>query len=211
MHTTFKELHDWNACKPSYKKLAKKLGGIKTYGQNTPIKLSQILDICGLDDCFWVLERATLNKNYTREIRLLGCDRAERVLPIFESEHPEDLRPRHAIETARRYAIGDASKEELRAAGWEAARAAGWDAAGAAGAVRALRAAWAADWDPLAAAGAVRAARTATRDAAWDATRDAAWDAARTAAWDAECPAQTQMLRDVLLRLERIPPAEEPA
>ena len=220
--TTFKELHEWEACKPSYKKLAKKLGGIKTYGQNTPIKLSQILDICGLDDCFWVLERATLNKNYTREIRLLGCDRAERVLPIFESEHPEDLRPRHAIETARRYAIGDASKEELRAAGWDANRAAGavrvaaWVATRAAWAAGdaegALRAAWAADWDPLAAAGAVRAARTAAGAAVWDtawAAAEAAGDAARAAAWDAEYTAQTQMLRDVLLKLECTPSKED--
>jgi len=158
--TTFKELHGWRACKPSYKKLAKELGGIKAYGQDTPIKLSQILDICGIDDCFWVLERKPLNTIYVREIRLFGCDCAERVLHIFESEHPNDHRPRQAIEAAQRYARNEIGREELTLA----------------------RAAWAAG------------------DAAWAAARAAARAAGD--AGDAERAAQTQMLRDVLLKLE---------
>ena len=164
--TTFKELHGWRACKPSYKTLAKELGGIESYGKNTPIKLSQILDICGIDDCFWVLERKTLNTIYVREIRLFGCDCAERVLHIFESEHPNDHRPRQAIEAAQRYARNEIGREELTLA-WDAALDAG-DAGDA----------WAA------------------RAAAW-----AAW-AARAAARDAEIATQTQMLRNVLLKLE---------
>ena len=90
--------------------------------------------------------------------RLFACDCAERVLPIFEKEHPTDKRPRKAIETARLYALGKATRKELdaaRAAAWAAARAATRDAAGAA--------AW--------------AARAASWDAAGDAAGDAAWAA----------------------------------
>ena len=200
--TTFNELHEWRACKPSYKKLAKELGGIKAYGRTTPIKLSQVLDICGFDDCFWVLEKVTLNKSQIREIRLFGCDCAERVLHIFESEHPNDHRPRQAIEAAQRYARNEIGREELtlaRDAAWDAAWAADRDAARAAD----RDAAWDAAWDAAraadrAAARAARAARAAAGDA-WDAARDA-WDAGD--AGDAERAAQTQMLRDVLLKLE---------
>jgi len=92
-----------------------------------------------------------------RTARLFACDCAERVLYLFEARHPNDRRPRKAIETARRYAEGKAAVEELTAAqdaAWAAAEAAAgaaeaaaWAAAGAAGA-----AAWAAAW----AAGAAR-------------------------------------------------------
>ena len=167
--TTFKELHGWGACKPGYRKLAKGLGGIRSFGRTTPIQVSKVLDICGIDDCFWVIERAALNEDYERELRLLACDYAERVLSIFESEYPGDHRPRRAIETARRYATGDASKEELASASASA----------------------------TAAAEAAEAAKAAAK-------------AAKAATWAAgsadERTAQTQMLRDVLVKLE----AEEP-
>jgi hypothetical protein len=186
--TTFKELHEWDACRPGYRKLAKGLGGIRAYGRTTPIQVSKVLDICGIDDCFWVIERAALNEDYERELRLLrllACDYAERVLSIFESEYPGDHRPRRAIETARRYATGDASKEELASAS-----AAEEDAAKAATRTAAWAAVWAAIW--------------AARAWAW------ASGAAKAATWAAgsadERTAQTQMLRDVLVKLE----AEEP-
>jgi len=86
-----------------------------------------------------------------RTARLFACDCAEHVLYIFEAQHPDDSRPRQAIETVRRYARGEATKEELAAA-WDAAgaaaraaaRAAAWDAAGAAAGVAAWDAAGAA-------------------------------------------------------------------
>jgi len=59
--------------------------------------------------------------------RLFAADCAEHVLPIFEKEHPNDDRPRKAIEAARKYANG-----KIGAAAGAAARAAAWDAAGAA-------------------------------------------------------------------------------
>ena len=87
-----------------------------------------------------------------RTARLFACDCAERVLPIFEKEYPDNKRPRNAIEVARKFANGDATQEELAAA-----RAAAWAAGGAAGGAAAWTAA-------RAAAGA--AAGYAARDAA---------------------------------------------
>jgi hypothetical protein len=123
-----------------------------------------------------------------RNLRLFACDCAERTLPLFETERPDDTRPRQAIETARRFADGKATREELdaaRAAAWDAV----WDAAGAAAGAAAWDAARAAAWDA-----AWAAAWDAAWAAAWDAARAAAWDAA----WDAESKWQVQHLAGVL-------------
>ena len=90
-----------------------------------------------------------------RKLRLFACYCAERVLPLFEKQYPNDNRPRHAIEVARLFADGKATNEER-----DAARDAAWDAA----------------WD---------AAGDAVWDAAWAAAWDAAWDAAGAAAFAA--------------------------
>ena len=96
-----------------------------------------------------------------RIARFFACDCAERVLPVFEEQRPDDSRPRVAIDVARRYANGEATADELAAAS-----AAAMDAASDA----ASDAAWAAARD---------AARAAARAAAWAAARDAAWAAER--------------------------------
>jgi hypothetical protein len=62
-----------------------------------------------------------LQKLGDRERRLLACDYAERVLPLFEAQYPSDDRPRQAIEVARRFANGQATEEEMleaRDAAW---------------------------------------------------------------------------------------------
>jgi hypothetical protein len=56
--------------------------------------------------------------------RLFACDCAERALPLFEQKHPNNERPRHAIEVARRFVSGHATEEELLVAEGEAAIAA---------------------------------------------------------------------------------------
>ena len=103
-----------------------------------------------------------------KTLRLFAADCAERVLPIFEKQHPDDLRPRQAIEATRKYAKG-----ELCVDGFAAAKAAAWDAVRAAA------------WDALS---------DAAKAAAWDAVSDAAW----AAAWDAEREWQQQRLLQVL-------------
>ena len=184
--TTFKELRGWGACRLSYRKLAKALGGIRTYGRTTPIKLSRVLDICGIEDCFWVIDRTVLNADQRRELRLCGCDCAERVLPLFEAECPGDPRPRRAIEAGRRYARNEIGHEELASIGDDA-----WDAwAGTSD----RAAAWAA-WTAWAAAGSVRYALATTYDGAVEAAGAAADSADERAI-------QTQTLHDVLVKLE---------
>jgi hypothetical protein len=115
-----------------------------------------------------ILKRWKLTEKQLRQIAIFA---AELALPIFEKEHPDDKRPRNAIETAKRYLRGKATLEELAAA-----RAAAMAAAGAAAWAAARAAARAAAMD---AAGA--AARAAAMDAAWA----AAWAAAMDAAGDA--------------------------
>jgi hypothetical protein len=46
------------------------------------------------------------NSRYHRRFALLAAMQAERVLPIFEREHPKDNRPRQAIEAIRAWAQG---------------------------------------------------------------------------------------------------------
>jgi len=99
-----------------------------------------------------------------RTARLFACDCAERVLPLFEGEHPADTRPREAIETARRYANGEATVKELAAARVAAGAARYAVKAGA--------------WDAWDARYAVKATTWAAGGVAWDAAGDATWDAA---------------------------------
>ena len=174
--TSFRLLHDAGACKDRYRFLAKALGGIKAYGVNTPITLLQILNINGLDDALWALRACPDSDTFAR---LLACDYAEHVLPIFETQYPDDDRPRKAIAVSRRHAHGEATDAELSAA-WAA-----WDAAWYAAEAAARDAARAA-WHAAGAAGA----------AAWY----AAEAAARDAAWHAECTWQEARLRELLER-----------
>lgn len=44
LYTTFALLREHRACESGYRKLAKSLGGIDTYGRDRPIPLTAILD-----------------------------------------------------------------------------------------------------------------------------------------------------------------------
>ena len=66
-----------------------------------------------------------------RTARLFAVECAERVLPIYEREHPNDTRPREALAVARRFADGQATQDE-RAASWAASSAAARAASSAA-------------------------------------------------------------------------------
>jgi hypothetical protein len=153
LYTTFALCKQHDACESGYKKLAKALGGVRTYGKYTPIPLLKILETNGLGDAVWALRAVPEEQVPTRDrvARIFACDCAESVLLKCEAEYPNDKRPRQAIEVARRYALGKATQQELYAAqcaAWEAARYA-----------------------------ARYAALDVTRGAAWDAAWYAAWDA----------------------------------
>ena len=120
------------------------------------------------DDKFCTRRARLLRKLETwndRTARVFACDCAERVLHIFETERPDDKRPRNAIDVSRRYAEGQATKEEL-----DAARAAAMDAVCAAESPVAWAAARVATW-------------AATRVTVWAAARVATGDAVWAAAW----------------------------
>ena len=175
LSTTFNKLKEHGACQSGYTKLAKHLGGMRKHGVNTPIDLLTILENNGIEDCIWSL-RAAIEPDRDKIARLFAADCAESVLPIFESEKPDDPRPRLAIQAARDYAVGlidDNARAAAGAAAWAAARA---------------------------------AARDAARTAAWDAARAAAWAAAlyaaSYAAQAAALDAQERQLRKMLAARE---------
>ena len=190
--TTLNKIREHTPCEDGWTDLLKHLG--KTKADDDVLKFSTIADSNGIDDAVWCLR--SICPEHDKEVRLFAADCAEAVLHVFESERPDDDRPRKAIEAARAYANGEISEGELAAASDAArdARDAAWAAAGdAAWDVRVDRdAAWDAAW-------AVRAAGDAARDAArgarvaW-AARAAAGDA-RDAARDAG-DAQTKMLTE---------------
>jgi len=94
-------------------------------------------------------------KKWTKTMSVkLAIYAAELVLPIFETEYPDDKRPREAIEAAKAY-LRKPSTASAASAAWAAAR------------------------DAWAAASAARADASAARDA-WD-VASAAWDAASAA------------------------------
>ena len=55
--TTFRQLREFKACTSRYRHLAKALGGIKHYGNETSITLKQVFDICGCLDTYWLITK----------------------------------------------------------------------------------------------------------------------------------------------------------
>ena len=152
LHTTFALAKKAGACTESYTAVATALGGIKTYGLNTPIPLTRVLELRGIDDALWCLRCVLTEETAQRDrlARLLACDAAEHVAHLWIAPKGVSWKPSDVIGVARRYAEGQATVEELAAAR-VAARDAAW-------------AAWV-------------AARTAAKAAAWDTER--AWQGQR--------------------------------
>ena len=164
--TTFRRAKEAGAYPSFYRKFAKYKGGVKKWGLDTPFTLVEVAKVCGLSYALWALGIAIEQEERDRIARIFACDCAERVLPVFEKQYPENKRPRQAIEIARLYAKGKASQEKLRAVR---------DAA--------IRAAWAAGI----------AFRDTTSDAVWDAAKAAAWAAFGAAGTTSTAPAVAAM------------------
>ena len=123
-------LRKHNACADRYAHLQEKLG--PKWGDKDEINLLDILKHNGTADCLWALCAVLKHPEADRVMRLMAADFAEAVLPIFEKKHPNDDRPRKAIEAARKFANGEITNQERAAAGdaaRAAARAAAWAAA----------------------------------------------------------------------------------
>jgi len=146
------------------------------WADDAPIALVRILETNGLYDALWALVACEPKSERDRIARLFACDCAERALPIFEKERPNDSRPREAIRLARLFAHGEAAQEQL---------AAERDAARASASAAALYSARAS----------ARASAMASARAAGSAAASAS---ASAAAWDAERALQETHLREML-------------
>jgi hypothetical protein len=153
MKITVEYLKKINACPESVE-------AYKEHGKEyelIPLIRKMIREKYQLDWASWLIVRCMTYKQYVS----YAVYAAEQVIDIYEKEHPDDDRPRKAIEAAKK-CIDDPSYKNR-----DAARAA---------AEAAQDAAWAAAW---AAEAAARAAAEAAQDAAWVAARNAAWAAAK--------------------------------
>jgi hypothetical protein len=99
-------------------RLLKGLG--ETSANNNPLPLERVLEINGFYDALRALRAVW---GHDGAIRLYACYCAKYCLDIFEREHPDDKRPRAAIDTAERFARGEVTRDELIAA-WRAVIAA---------------------------------------------------------------------------------------
>ena len=168
--TTFRQLRTYKACTSGYKKLAEFIRDQRgqspeDFGMDKPIPIATILESNGQDDALWSL-RATIEPS-DQFTRLLACDFAEHVLPIFEAKRPGDMRPRKCIEVARLFAQGKADRDQLLAARRDAAYAAAYVAYAAAAYAAAYAAAAAAYASAAAASAAAYAAAYASAAAAY--------------------------------------------
>jgi hypothetical protein len=119
MDTTLNKIKEHSPCKESWIKLLDSLN--KTTADDDPLELKYILDTLGVNDAIWSLRSL---EGMDKEVRLFSCDCADSVLHIFEDKHPNDDRPRRAIEVSRLYANGKATLDELKTAAASAGAAA---------------------------------------------------------------------------------------
>ena len=129
--------------------------------------MKEILYAGRRDSRFVTIRRGgTLNDSQHRLLAAWAADCAEHVLNYFYSQHPDDDRPRHAIEQAYAWSRGEISMTQAREAAYaahdaaKAAAGAAHDAARAAG--HAVATAHMADHELGAAAYAIRAVRAAS-------------------------------------------------
>lgn len=115
LYTTFALAKRYGACRESYRKVAKALGGITNYGRNTPVYIDDLAEVAGMTDAIWALYAVPKAQEATRDrlARLFACDCAEHVLKPYEDEHGHDSNNLRAIKAARKFAVGEATKEEL--------------------------------------------------------------------------------------------------
>ena len=118
--------------------------------------------LIGTDECYFIRQLVKLDEHewalWLLVRRLDHKDRirfavycAKHVLPIYEAEHPDDDRPRKAIEAAEACVADNTQKNRDVCA--DAARAASWAARAAKAAARAASwAVWGASWASWAAA-----------------------------------------------------------
>ena len=117
--TNKQELLKLKACKSGFDEF------VKAHGDKSEVLFSECLKSNGWDDTWWLIKEvySQLSIKQTIDLHLLGCDWAESVLCNFESEYPDDSRPRLAIEAKRKFIAGEISEEQLAEARVEVVKA----------------------------------------------------------------------------------------
>lgn len=86
--TTLAELKEARACLPGYRRLCKALGGVRSYGKDTPIPLLKILETNGLDDVIWalktVLSLRPMYNEYSAKLKIINADYWAKRKPIHD-------------------------------------------------------------------------------------------------------------------------------
>jgi hypothetical protein len=107
---TIKDVLSWRPC---WEGAEYRIGAVA--GNRERMNALEILEIdetvVSVLDRFWVVLRPELISE--RVLRLFAADCAERVLPLFESQYPEDNRPRELIAAARAFANGTILSDKI--------------------------------------------------------------------------------------------------
>jgi hypothetical protein len=160
---TYHQLLGLGPCEPSFRRVTRKLGGARKWGDRAITAAGARAAAVSFSDLVWVAYAlARTDADVRRRLRLWLGDCSAHVLPIFEAERPGDARVRDCVVAARQFARG-----EIDAAAFDVARAA------------AKEAAYDADRDSALAvsqAVACAAGRAAAGDAPWAAAGAAAFD-----------------------------------
>jgi len=125
IYTTYNLAVKHNACERALESWDKHVGGIKKFGADTPIPLTDILEVLGIDDCLWAF-RAVQDEEVADTIILKFLTAvADKWLIHFESKYPQDKRPCKAFKALRDYflnpsykaavAVDSAYKEAIKA------------------------------------------------------------------------------------------------
>lgn len=80
------------------------------FGVDKVIPLTDILDVLGIDDCFWAFRTVQDKKAADTIIIKFFIAIADKMLIHFESKYPEDKRPCKAIEALRAYFSNPSNK-----------------------------------------------------------------------------------------------------
>ncbi len=109
LFTTRQLLHKNYACTKRFRHFFRRYHRVD---ENELIPLIDVLERNGLDDALWCLRATTVPcESFAR---LFAADCAEHVLPLFETNFPDNPAPRRAIEVARQLARGEATGQECR-------------------------------------------------------------------------------------------------
>jgi hypothetical protein len=121
MKITEKYLREKNACEEGIKYLIE--NGL--IGMEAIQLIEKLIEVDKVDWALWLIVRVMSRKQCIQ----FACNCARSVLHVFESEYPDDFRPRAAIEEAEKFGTADFNEKICKANADNAANAATYAAA----------------------------------------------------------------------------------